>query len=119
MEAMNVKRKAVLARIKEIEVAIDKAKEYLESGKHADWPGFRPMFARKVQLGVELPPHKDWVKNVFLRRMQMALTRAEKVLKQLAKQESRIRDNHRRQRTRPGRSDCIPHQRGRAIAADP
>ena len=104
MEAMNAKRKAVLARIEELEQAIGRAKEYLESGKHADWAGFRPMFVRKYGLAGELPPHKDWVRNVFLRRTQKALSRAEKVLEQLATQEHlRIRDNHRRQRTRPGR----------------
>jgi hypothetical protein len=119
MEAMNVKRRAVLARIEVLEQAIDRAKEYLENGKHADWAGFRPMFVRKYRFVWELPPHKDWVRNVFLRHTQKALSRAEKVLDKLARQERvRVRDNHRRQRTRPGHCDCIPRQRGLAAAAE-
>lgn len=80
---MNAKRKAVLARIESLEQAIGKAREYLESGKHVHWSGFRPLFVRKVGDGKELPPHKDWVKNVFLPRMEKALNRAEKVLERL------------------------------------
>jgi hypothetical protein len=80
---MNAKRKAVLDRIERLEGAIDKAKEYLKSGKHADWNGFRPWFVGKKKDGKELPPHKDWVKNVFLPRMEKALNRAEKILERL------------------------------------
>lgn len=80
---MNAKRKAVLDRIESLEQDIGRAREYLESGKHADWSGFRPLFVRKLKDGKELPPHKDWVKNVFLPRMEKALNRAEKVLERL------------------------------------
>lgn len=91
---MNAKMKAVADRIEHLEQAIRRAKEYLESGKHADWHGFRPLFNRKLKDGKELPPHKDWVKNVFLPRMEKALTRAEKVLEKLGEQERvRVRDN--------------------------
>jgi hypothetical protein len=91
---MNAKRKAVLDRIKVIEEAITRATQYLESGKHANWAGFRPMFVPKLRLGSELPPHKDWVKNVFLPRMEKALNRAEDALERLAMQERvRVRDN--------------------------
>ena len=62
---MNPKKKAVLDRIKRLEEAITKGREYLESGKHAQWRGFRPLFDAKVRDGKILPPHKDWVKNVF------------------------------------------------------
>jgi len=79
----NVKRKAVLERIHSIEQAIGRAKEYLESGKHAHWSGFRPLFVPKFKNGKELPPHKDWVKNVFLPRKERALRYAEKVLERL------------------------------------
>lgn len=84
-EAMNAKRKAVFDRIESLEDAIIKAKEYLEDGKHANWPGFRPLFASKLKNGKELPPHKDWVKNVFLPRMEKAMSRAEKILERLDK----------------------------------
>ena len=80
---LNAKRKAVLDRIESIEQAITKATEYLESGKHAQWSGFRPLFVSKVKDGRELPPHKDWVKNVFIPRMEKAMKRAEKVVERL------------------------------------
>lgn len=81
---MNEKRKAVLIRIESLNQAILKAREYLESGEHADWRGFRPLFDRKLKDGKELPPHKDWVRNVFLPRMEKALSRAGKTLERLS-----------------------------------
>jgi hypothetical protein len=78
----------VLARIESIEAAIRKAKEYLESGEHAHWGGFRPRFNSKVKDGVALPPHKDWVKNVYLRHMERSLVRAEKKIWQLERENS-------------------------------
>jgi hypothetical protein len=80
---MNPKKKAILDRIKCIEEAITKGHEYLESGKHSNWEGFRPLFADKVRDGKVLPPHKDWVKNVFLPRQERALRQAEKALAEL------------------------------------
>jgi len=80
---MNLKKKAVLDRIRNLEDAIAKGHEYLESGKHADWHGFRPLFAAKVRDGKTLPPHKDWIRNVFLRRNERALRRAEDTLNKL------------------------------------
>ena len=77
---MNAKRNAILHRIELLQESIRKATEYLESGQHADWKRFRPLFDRKVRDGKELPPHKDWVKNVFLRRMEKELRLAEKLV---------------------------------------
>jgi hypothetical protein len=57
----DAKKRKILERIESLQESVLKAKEYLESGKHADWSGFRPIFVYKRQ-----PPHKDWVKNVFL-----------------------------------------------------
>jgi hypothetical protein len=79
----NPKRKAVLDRIERLEEGITKAWEYLESGKWADWHGFRPLFDVKVKDGKELPPHKDWVKNVFLPHQEKTLKHAQKVLGKL------------------------------------
>jgi len=73
----------VLARIEVLKADIRKANEYLESGEHANWSGFRPLFNHKLKDGKELPPHKDWVRNVYLRRMESRLSRAEKSLWQL------------------------------------
>lgn len=77
---MDNKRKSIRDRIQRIEEAITKAHEYLDSGKHADSRDFRPLFNVKLRDGKILPPHKDWVRNVFLRRMERALRRAEKLL---------------------------------------
>jgi hypothetical protein len=74
---MNAKKKAVRDRIESFDQSIAKAKEYLESGKHAHWSGFRPMFVVKLKDGKELPPHKDWVKNVFLPHGKSAEARRE------------------------------------------
>src|SRR5436190_22041606 len=56
---MNAKKKAVLDRIKHLEDAITKGREYLENGDHADWRGFRPLFAAKMVGDKKLPPHQD------------------------------------------------------------
>lgn len=97
MEKVTAKRKAVLERIESLERAIRMATEYLESGEHAEWHGFRPWFGRKE----DLPPHKDWVKHVFLRRREKALAQAEKLLQRLGdRAHVRVRDNHALQRTR-------------------
>jgi hypothetical protein len=80
---MDAKRKAILVRLELLEEAIRKSREYLESGRHANWRGFRPLFDGKLRAGKELPPHKDWVKNVFLPRREKALIRAEKLLERL------------------------------------
>jgi hypothetical protein len=49
-------KKPVLERIESLEQAIVKAREYLETGKHAKWSGFRPLFVYKLKDGKELPP---------------------------------------------------------------
>ena len=80
---MKPKEKAILDRIKKLEEAITKGREYLESGAHADWYGFRPWFVPKMRDGKALPPHKDWVKNVFLPGREKALREAERLLERL------------------------------------
>lgn len=80
---MATKRQAVLDRIESLEQAIRRAKEYLESGNHAEWHGFKPLFTPRRRAGKQPPPHKDWVRNVFLARMEKALSRSEKVLERL------------------------------------
>jgi hypothetical protein len=82
---MNAKSKAVLDRIERLKHAISIATEYLKNGEHANWKGFRPLFVRKQREGKELPPHKEWVKNVYIRRMEKTLSHAEKVLKHFEK----------------------------------
>ena len=81
---MNFKKKAILDRIKIHEEAIAKGNEYLENGMHAHWHGFRPLFVPKVRDGKTLPPHKDWIKNVFIPRHEKALREAEKILERLS-----------------------------------
>jgi hypothetical protein len=77
------KKKVIIDRIKHLEDAISKGREYLESGKHAHWHGFRPLFVEKVKDGKILPPHKDWVKNVFLPGCERSLKKAESALEKL------------------------------------
>lgn len=85
---MNPKRKAVLERIESLQQAIGRAQEYLESGKYANWSGFKPLFVHKLKDGKELPPHKDWVRNVFLPGKEKALMNAEKVVVKLENAEA-------------------------------
>ena len=82
---MNSKTKAILDRIKHLEEAIAKGREYLKSEKHAHWHGFRPLFVVKVKDGETSPPHRDWVKNVFLPRQEKALKKAQETLEKLIK----------------------------------
>jgi hypothetical protein len=86
---MKPEEKAILDRIKKIEEAITKGREYLESGAHAYWHGFQPLFVKKMRDGKALPPHRDWVKNVFLPNSERALQRAEKLLERLPQQRAR------------------------------
>ena len=81
---MNSKTKTIADRIRRLEEAIAKGREYLEFGAHANWHGFRPWFAVKLRDGQTLPPHKEWVKNVFLPRRERALRDAQKLLEELS-----------------------------------
>ena len=74
------KKNAILNRVNSLEDEIFKAQEYLETGAHEQWQGFRPIFRHKIIDGKILPPHKDWVKNVFLPSRERALRKAEKLL---------------------------------------
>ena len=80
---MSAKRKAIEERIKSLEQALRMSQEYLDSGAHAHWPGFQALFQPKVKDGQVLPPHKDWVRNVFRPRTEKALAQAEKLLERL------------------------------------
>jgi hypothetical protein len=86
MTSVAAKRRAVMERIKSLEVALTRGREYLESGKHAHWSGFRPVNVRKRKGGAEVPPHEDWVRNVFLPRMERELISAEKSLERLSQE---------------------------------
>jgi hypothetical protein len=81
--SMNAKTKAVLDRIQHLEEAISKGQAYLASGEHAHWSGFKALFSAKEKDGKAVPPHPDWVRNVFLPRHERALRQAEKVLDKL------------------------------------
>jgi hypothetical protein len=84
------KKKAILERIRGLDLAALRAQEYLATGSHADWSGFRPLFVAKTKDGAELPPHPDWVANVFLPHVRRRLLRAEKALKVLEMKESEM-----------------------------
>jgi hypothetical protein len=78
-----VKLKSIRLWIEQLEDAIRRANDYLETGEHADWHGFRPLFVDKYQDGKRCPPHQDWVRNVFIRRCEQELSRAMKTLRRL------------------------------------
>jgi len=80
---MNAKARALLEHIKRLEERIAKGQEYLASGEHAHWAKFRPLFVHKLRDGNELPPHPDWVKNVFIPRAERQLDWAEKALERV------------------------------------
>ncbi len=83
------KKKAVVDRINGLAKAIAEARDYLESGKPENWQGSRALFDPKVRDGKILPPHRDWVKNFVLPRMEQALARAERVLEKVDQSEVR------------------------------
>jgi len=80
MSADQRKKDDILDRIKSIEDDLTRAHEFLETGAHEQWHGFRALFNRKTIDGKVAPPHKDWVKNVFIPSRQRALKKAEKLL---------------------------------------
>jgi len=80
MNPMSSKEKAMLDRIKHLEDAVVKGREFLESGEHTHWHGFRPLFDDKFRDGKILPPHRDWIRNVFLPRTERALRKAHEAL---------------------------------------
>jgi hypothetical protein len=80
---ITAKRKSIEYRIHKIEAAIKLANEYLETGEHAEWHGFRPLFVDKWKEGKPCPPHKEWVRNVFINRCYRAIADANKALKRL------------------------------------
>jgi hypothetical protein len=92
------KKKAILDRIQGLEDAIAKAREYLETGAHADWQGFRPFLTRKVRDGKILPPHNDWVKNAYLPAQERALRQAESTLEKLERSSAEKRPSRRQRR---------------------
>jgi len=83
----DLKKKEMLNRINDLEEQIAKARDYLQTGTHAHWNGFRPLFREKVKDGKMLPPHKDWVKNVFIPSRERALRKAEKLIERLESNE--------------------------------
>lgn len=77
---VNPQKKAILERIKRLEDALTKAQEFLETGAHAEWHGFQAWFVPKMKDGRVMPPHRKWVKNVFIRDCEKALHKAERTL---------------------------------------
>ena len=74
------KKRNIADRVKLLEADIVKAREYLETDEHSSWHKFQPLFSQKLKDGKAMPPHKDWVKNVFIPNLEKALNEAEKLL---------------------------------------
>ncbi len=83
MKRSELNKNDILKRIKGIEDDIAKAHEYLKTDAHAHWHKFRPFFKEKVKDGEILPPHKDWVQNVFIPGREKALRKAEYLIDRL------------------------------------
>ena len=77
------KKKDITERVKSLEADIVKAQEYLETGEHSNWHKFQPLFKEKLKDGKLMPPHKDWVKNVFIPNLEKSLSEAEKLLERV------------------------------------
>lgn len=103
---MNLKRKDVLDRIQWLEEAIDKARACLETGANATWAGFGPWLEPKVRDGKRMPPHRDWVRHVFLRRCEKSLARAKRILEKLDEKENQRRDEPPQAAARVSRTQC-------------
>jgi len=74
------KKRDIAKRISRLEADIVKAREYLDTGAHSNWHKFQPLFNRKISDGKTAPPHKDWVRNVFLPNLEKALNETEKLI---------------------------------------
>lgn len=81
---MKSKREAILDRIRRMEGEIAKGREYLETGAHAYWIGFRPAFVPKMKDGRPSPPHRDWVRNVFIPARERAIRKSESILESMS-----------------------------------
>jgi hypothetical protein len=86
------KRRAILDRMKRLTEALEKAHEYLASGAHGHWTGFRPLFGgSRNRL-----PHRDWIANVFIPGRLRALRRCEIALETVRGRAKERRINERR-----------------------
>lgn len=85
-----------MGKIRWCEEQLDLAYRYLETDEGSDLRIFRPLFSNKLNVsGNVLPPHKDWVKNVFIRRRENAILRLQKLLRRLEEMEHERRSNRR------------------------
>ena len=90
MVAKMRKRQARIDRMSSIREALEKANEYLATGKNAHWRGFRPWFGSDDRL-----PHPDWINNSYIPWLQRSLARCEKRLQTLEARASERRTNRR------------------------
>jgi hypothetical protein len=86
------KRRAILDRMKKLSEALTKANEYLASGAHGHWTGFRPLIGGSCGR----LPHRVWIANVFIPRRVRALRRCEIALEKVKGRAKDRRINERR-----------------------
>jgi hypothetical protein len=87
---MNSDEKSILDRIKHLEDSILKAEEYLRDGSNSNYHGFQPLFRDKVKNGKVMPPHRDWVRNVFLPNCRRKVRKSLENLKRIRERCSRL-----------------------------
>lgn len=94
-----------MAKIRWCEHQLKLAYRYLDTDQGSDLHIFRPLFDKKLDAsGKALPPHKDWVKNVFIRRREKAIVRLHQLLRRIDDITHERRSNHRAERTTENRS---------------
>ena len=81
---MTAEKKAVLDRIKHLELAIAKGRLFLATGENGDWHGFRPLFIEKFKDGKMQPPHRGWVRKKFIPCKERALARNQDILDRMS-----------------------------------
>ena len=78
------KRSSVMATRRWCEDQLKLAHRYLGTDEGSDLRIFRPLFDNKRDAsGDALPPHKDWVKHLFIRRREKAIVRLHKLLRRI------------------------------------
>ena len=90
------KRPDIVESIEKHATAVEMAQQYLATGDHAHWHGFRPLFGGARDRA----PHPDWVAHVFLRRRSGSLAFYEKLLERLERKTKERRIHERRKTTK-------------------
>lgn len=94
------KQNSVIDKITWCEDQLQLAYRYIDTDEGSDLRIFRPLFDKKLDAnGNALPPHKDWRRNVFIKRRERAIVRLNKLLRRIEGRDHERRSNRRAKRT--------------------